>query len=77
MSILFSNFFSAVPFCSNTETVKVVKAARHEKVELDCSMDPGSIGLDTGPIQGKAKTGLDFRWSLNTSRDQVKLKKAP
>ena len=57
--------------------MKVVKAARHEKVELDCSMDPGSIGLDTGPVQGKAKTGLDFRWSLNTSRDQVKLKKAP
>ena len=53
----------------------MVKAARHEKVELDCSMDPGSIGLDTGPVQGKAKTGLDFRWSLNTSRDQVKLKK--
>jgi len=36
-------------------------------------MDPGSAGLaPTGTDPEKAKLGLDFRWSLNTSRDQVR-----
>jgi hypothetical protein len=43
-----------------------VKAARHEKVELDCAMDPGSSDQD------KAGAKLEFRWSLNTSRDQAR-----
>ena len=61
-------FFLAVPFCINSETVRVVKAARHERVELDCSMDAGSNG---GSDHDKTRAKLEFRWSLNTSKDQV------
>ena len=71
----FFSILSAVPFCLNSETVRVVKAARHEKVELECSMDAGSsVSVSLSGASDKSRPKLDFRWSLNTSRDQVRIR---
>ena len=60
-------FFSVFPSCANSELQKLVEVDQHESVQLKCQYHSSSAS------QGLP---LDFRWSMNSSKDSVDFPKS-